>query len=144
MNSLVVTTALVCNSDLSTTCNKLFCSGGTIVLNILPSDGDEEEKTFTVNLLSASNDVVVDPTRQSVAITVAQRGMPYGTIGFFGDVIQLHKVDEGVGSQDVVFPIARSAPALGDVEVAFTVTGETLFCVSIESLLLVYILLVCT
>ena len=98
-------------------------SGGTITLNILPSQGDEEEKTFTIYLRSASNDVQIDPTRQSVTIVIAQRGMPYGIIGFFGDVIEIHKTDEGVWSQSVVFPIARSAPALGDVEVAFTVTG---------------------
>ena len=94
-----------------------------ITLNILPSEGDEEEKSFTVYLQSASNDVHIDPDRQSVTIIVAQRGMPYGIIGFFGDVIQLHKVDEGIGSQSAIFPIARSAPALGDVQVSFTVLG---------------------
>ena len=99
-------------------------SVGPIILDILPSQGDEEEKTFTVNLLSASNEVEIDPNRQSVTITVAQRGMPYGTIGFFGDVLQLHKVDEGVGSQSVAFPIARTAPALGDVHISFVVTGK--------------------
>ena len=97
-----------------------------ITLNILASEGDEEEKTFTVYLQSASNDVQINPNRQSVTIIVAQRGMPYGTIGFFGDVIQLHKVDEGMGSQSAIFPIARSAPALGDVQVSFTVVGKTL------------------
>ena len=102
------------------------CSGGSITLDILPSQGDEEEKTFTVYLLSASNEVEIDPARESVTITVAQRGMPYGTIGFFGDVLQPHKVDEGVGSQTVDFPIARSAPALGDVQISFVVTGKTL------------------
>lgn len=95
------------------------------MLNILPSEGDEEEKTFTVYLRSASNDVQIDPNKESVIITIAQRGMPYGTIGFFGDVIQLHKVDEGIGSQSVVFPIARSTPALGDVQVSFTVSGTS-------------------
>ena len=97
------------------------------MLDILPSTEVEEEKTFTVYLLSASNDVVIDQARGSVTITVAQRGMPYGTIGFFGDVLQLHKVDEGVGSQSVTFPIARTAPALGDVHVSFAVTGKRLF-----------------
>lgn len=98
-------------------------SGGMILLNILPSEGDEEQKIFTVNLTSASNDVEINPDKQSVTITIAERGMPYGTISFFGDVIQLHKVDEGIGNQSIVFPIARSAPALGDVEVSFTVSG---------------------
>ena len=110
----------------------LVCSGGTITLNILPSQGDEEEKTFIISLLSASNDVEIDPTRDTVIITVAQRGMPYGTVGFFGDVIELHKVDEGVGPQSTVFPIARTAPALGDVMVSFTVTGKA--CLSNENL----------
>ena len=96
------------------------------MLDILTSQEDEEEKTFTVYLLLASNEVQIDPARASVTITVAQRGMPYGTIGFFGDVLQLHKVDEGVGSQSVAFPIARTAPALGNVHVSFVVTGETL------------------
>lgn len=96
------------------------------MLDILTSQGDEEEKTFTVYLLLASNEVQIDPARASVTITVAQRGMPYGTIGFFGDVLQLHKVDEGVGSQSVAFPIARTAPALGNVHVSFVVTGEIL------------------
>ena len=106
--------------------NSLVCvySVGPIILDILPSQGDEEEKTFIVNLLSASNEVEIDPDRQSVTITVAQRGMPYGTIGFFGDVLQLHEVDEGVGSQSVAFPIARTAPALGDVHISFVVTGK--------------------
>ena len=103
------------------------CSGGSITLNILTSQGDEEEKTFTVYLLSASNEVEITPSRKAVTITVVQRGMPYGTIGFFGDVIQLHKVNEGVGSQSAVFPIARSAPALGDVIVSFTVTGKIIY-----------------
>jgi G-protein coupled receptor 98 len=100
-------------------------SGGRIILNILPSQGDEEEKTFTVYLLSASNEVEISPAGRSVTITVALRGMPYGTVGFFGDVLQPHKVDEGVGSQSVAFPIARTAPALGDVQVSFAVTGDT-------------------
>ena len=102
---------------------KHCCSTGMIILNILPSEGDEEEKTFTVNLRSASNDAVINTAAQTVTITIAERGMPYGTIGFFGDVLQLHKVNEGVGDQTALFPIARSAPALGNVMVSFIVTG---------------------
>lgn len=94
-----------------------------IQLNILPSEGDEEQKIFSVILRSASNDVQIDSDKESVTIIIAQRGMPYGTIGFFGDVIQLHKVDEGTGNQSIIFPIARSAPALGDVQVSFIVSG---------------------
>ena len=100
-------------------------SGGSFTLDILPSQGDEEEKTFRVYLLLASNEVQIDPARESVTITVAQRGMPYGTVGFFGDVLEPHKVDEGVGGQTVAFPISRTAPALGDVHLSYTVTGQT-------------------
>lgn len=104
--------------------NHYSCSRtGIINLDILPSDGDEEEKTFTVNLRSASNSVDIDTERQTVTITIAQRGMPYGTIGFFGDVLQPQKVNEGEENQTFVLPIARSSPALGNVEVTFVVTG---------------------
>ena len=102
------------------------CSGGSILLDILPSQGDEEEKVFTVYLLSASNEVQIDQEREAVTITVDQRGMPYGTVGFFGDVLSPHKVDEGGGRQSVAFPLSRTAPALGDVQISFTVTGQTL------------------
>lgn len=92
-------------------------------MDILPSEGDEEEKTFTVTLRSASNDVEIDPDRQTASITIRERGMPYGVIGFFGDVLQPFKVDEGEGNQTVLLPIARTTPALGDVLVNFVVTG---------------------
>lgn len=94
-----------------------------INLDILPSDGDEEEKTFTVNLRFASNNVDINAERQTVTITIAQRGMPYGIIGFFGDALQPQKVNEGEENQTLVLPMARSSPALGNAEITFVVTG---------------------
>ena len=77
--------------------------------------------------MSASNNVEIDPQKQRVTITIAQRGMPYGVIGFFADVLQLQRVSETEQNQTLVLPIARSSPALGNVEVAFTITG-TMHC----------------
>ena len=99
-------------------------SSGRIEIIILPSDGTEPEETFTVTLIEASNNVDIDPDNDSVSITVSQRGMPFGVIGFFGDALEQQVIFEDETVQTLSLPLVRTGETFGDVQVLFEVTGE--------------------
>ncbi len=97
-----------------------FHSFGFIQITVLPSAGPEPEETFTVTLTDASNNVEVAPDSSSVPITVRQRGMPFGVLGFIGDALDPRFVSE---PENFSLPIVRTGEALGNVQVLFEVTG---------------------
>ena len=91
---------------------------------ILSSSEDEPEEQFTVSLVLASGNVAIDPLSSSATITVAQRGMPFGEIGFFGDVLETLVVSEEEGvEQPFSLPLVRSGPAIGKVAVTYEIQG---------------------
>ena len=98
-------------------------SSGVIEIIVLPNEDDSEpEETFTVTLISASNNVFILPDQSSVAITVSQVGMPFGEIAFFGDALQLQRVSE---QETLTLPLIRTEETVGATVVLFTVTGDT-------------------
>lgn len=89
---------------------------------MLPSSGPEPEETFTITLISASNNVNIDPLLANATITVLQRGMPFGTIGFFGDALSTQVVEEELFTHSFSLPLARTGSSVGAVSVGFFVT----------------------
>ena len=89
---------------------------------MLPSSGPEPEETFTATLLTASNNVNIDPQLANATITVLQRGMPFGTIGFFGDALRTQVVEEELTTRSLSLPLARTGSSVGAVSVLFIVT----------------------
>lgn len=90
---------------------------------VLPSDGSEPEEEFSVTIIYASNNVVIDLARSIATITVSQRGMPYGIVGFFGDALQPIEVSEEDQVQSLSLPMFRSDGTVGSTEVSFVVMG---------------------
>lgn len=95
-----------------------------IVIMILPSGDPEPEETFIVNITSASNDVAINQSRRAVPITIAQMGMPYGIIGFFGDALQTQFVEEQEISQTLSLPLSRTMGTIATVSVFFEVDSS--------------------
>ena len=90
---------------------------------MLPSDGSEPEEQFVVTIISSSNNVIIDPQRRSTSITVSQRGMPYGIVGFFGDALQPITVSEEDEVQTLSLPLFRNDGTVGSTEIVFVVMG---------------------
>ena len=102
----------------------LLYSTGIIRIMVLPSDGSEPEEEFNVTIVSASNNVVIDLPRSIASITVSQRGMPYGIVGFFGDALQPTEVSEEDQVQFLSLPMFRSDGTVGSTEVSFVIMGS--------------------
>ena len=121
------TDMILCNTD-TILCNTHMLlhspySSGVIEIIVLPNeDGPEPEETFTVTLISASNNVFILPDQSSVTISVAQVGMPFGVIAFFGDALQLRRVSE---QETISLPLIRTEETVGATVVLFTVTGDS-------------------
>ena len=93
-----------------------------IQITVLPSSGPEPEERFIVSLTSASNNVFIRPNLANATIIVTQRGMPFGTIGFFGDALRTQVVDEEQTTHTFSLPLARTGSTVGTASVLFTVT----------------------
>ena len=97
-------------------------SSGVIVITVLASSGDEAEETFTVTLLRASNNVFINPDRNSVTISVEQRGMPAGIISFLGDTLQPQTVFERDVNTAYSLPVVRTGDLSNALQVSFVLS----------------------
>ena len=94
-----------------------------IEIIVLPNEDDSEpEETFTITIISASNNVFILPDQNSVSITVSQVGMPFGEIAFFGDALELQRVSE---QETLSLPLIRTQETVGATVVLFAVTGDS-------------------
>ena len=89
------------------------------MIMVLPTTTDEQEEVFTVNLSSATNNVLIDSSLQQVQITVQQNGSPFGVVSFLGDALRTQRVSEGT---DLILPLERGGDLLAPVDVTFIVS----------------------
>ena len=89
---------------------------------VLPSASDEVEEMFTVTLNSASNNVLLDSTRNQATITVDQRGMPFGEVSFLGEALAGLRTNELRTNSTISLSVARTGDLAGTLQVSFTVT----------------------
>ena len=55
------------------------------MITVLPTSVPAVQKTFTVSLTSASNNVAISTTAGTLSLVVSQYGNPYGVISFIGN-----------------------------------------------------------
>lgn len=100
-------------------------SFGLISITVLPLgsvETDEGEETFTVSLISTTNDVIIDSTLSRVVITVEQNGSPFGVVSFLGEALSTQSVTEQAVSSIFVLSLERDGDNSASVDVSFVVS----------------------
>lgn len=100
-------------------------SFGLISITVLPLGSmeiDETEETFTVSLISTTNNVIIDSTLSRVVITVEQNGSPFGVVSFLGEALSTQSVTEQAVSSTFVLPLERDGDNSAAVDVSYVVS----------------------
>ena len=104
-----------------------FHSSGIIQIIILPTSVPEVQKTFTVTLTSATNNVAISATAGTLSLVVSQYGNPYGEISFLGNnltPLTVYELEATVNTFSLT--LVRTGIVTDSATVTFVVAGSAL------------------
>ena len=102
----------------------LLHSTGVIQITVLRAVSDELEETFTISLVSTTNDVEIDTELRTAAITVRQNGSPFGVISFLGEALMTQQVKEEAITSTLSLSLERDGDLFLTVGVSYAVSRE--------------------